>query len=169
RLHRAPEIPADVPAEWADLIRSMTATEPLVRPSAADVESVLRQALVSSVSAPGELAPEITRVLPAMPFRPPSIAITAESELPGGHPNLTKPGHTSVSGVRGQIPGLSRLRHRGRRFWTAAVLALLAAGAAATALTFSLAPQPSADVVPYPAVSGTLGDHLQELQKSVEP
>jgi len=79
RLHRAPEIPADVPAEWADLIRSMTATEPLVRPAAADVESVLRQALVSPVSAPGELAPEITRVLPAMPVRPPSIAITAKS------------------------------------------------------------------------------------------
>ena len=81
RLHRAPEIPADLPAEWADLIRSMTAIEPLERPSAADVETVLRQALVSPASTPGELAPETTRVLPAMPFRPPSIAITAESEL----------------------------------------------------------------------------------------
>ncbi|BAS07848.1 probable serine/threonine-protein kinase CPE1738 [Arthrobacter sp. Hiyo4] len=82
RLHRAPDVPADLPVEWADLIRSMTAIEPLERPAAADVEAVLRQALVSPVSAPGELAPETTRVLPAMPFRPPSIAITAESDLP---------------------------------------------------------------------------------------
>ena len=29
--------------------------------------------------------------------------------------------------------------------------------------------QTPADVVPYPTVTGVLGDHLQELQKSVEP
>jgi serine/threonine protein kinase len=144
RLHRAPEIPGDLPSEWADLIRSMTAIEPLERPAAADVETVLRQALVSPASTPGELAPETTRVLPAMPFRPPSIAVTAESELPGVHP-------------------------RGRRFWLAVVLGLLAIVAAAVALTVSLAAQQTPDVAPYPTVTGSLGDHLQELQKSVEP
>jgi serine/threonine protein kinase len=144
RLHRAPEIPGDLPSEWADLIRSMTAIEPLERPAAADVETVLRQALVSPASTPGELAPETTRVLPAMPFRPPSIAVTAEFELPGVH-------------------------RRGRRFWLAVVLGLLAIVAAAVALTVSLAAQQTPDVVPYPTVTGSLGDHLQELQKSVEP
>jgi serine/threonine protein kinase len=144
RLHRAPAIPDDLPAEWADLIRSMTAIEPLERPAAADVETVLRQALVSPASTPGELATETTRVLPAMPFRPPSIAITAESELP-------------------------RVHRRGRRFWLAVVLGLLAIVAAATALTVGLASQQTPDVVPYPTVTGNLGDHLQELQKSVEP
>ncbi|MGO4187983.1 serine/threonine-protein kinase [Pseudarthrobacter sp. TAF60_1] len=144
RLHRSPDIPDDVPSEWADLIRSMTAIEPLERPAAADVETVLRKALVSPASTPGELAPETTRVLPAMPFRPPSIAVTAESELP-------------------------RPRRRGRRFWLAIVLGLLAIVAAATALTVSLASQQTPDVVPYPTVTGSLGDHLQELQKSVEP
>ena len=79
-----------------------------------------------------------------MPFRPPSIAITAESELP-------------------------RVHRRGRRFWLAVVLGLLAIVAAATALTVSLASQQTPDVVPYPTVTGSLGDHLQELQKSVEP
>lgn len=144
RLHRAPEIPDDLPSEWADLIRSMTAIEPLERPAAADVETVLRQALVSPASTPGELATETTRVLPAMPFRPPSIAITAESQLP-------------------------RVHRRGRRFWLAVALGLLAIVAAATALTVSLASQQTPDVVPYPTVTGSLGDHLQELQKSVEP
>ncbi len=169
RLHRAPEIPADLPAEWADLIRSMTAIEPLERPAAADVESVLRQALVSPVSAPGELAPETTRVLPAMPFRAPSIAVTAESDLPVDVARKIQRDATRGAGARGWIPDLSRLRRLGRRFWTVAILGLLAAAAAAAALTFSLAPQPTPDVVPYPAVTGTLGDHLKELQESVEP
>ncbi len=143
RLHRAPEIPAGVPSEWADLIRSMTAIEPLERPAASDVEAVLRRALVSPVSTPGELATETTRVLPAMPFRPPSIAVTAESKLP-------------------------RVR-RGRRFWLAVSLGIVAIVAAATAMTVSLASESTPDVVPYPTVSGALGDHLQELQKSVKP
>lgn len=169
RVHRAPEIPADVPPEWADLIRSMTAIEPLERPVAAVVESVLRQALVSPVSAPGELEPETTRVLPAMPFRPPSIAITAESELPGNQDQAARSTTDLAAGSKAgrRIP--ARIRRPGRRFWTAVVLGILAVGAAAAALTFSLAPQPSPDVVPYPAVTGTLGDHLKELQESVNP
>ncbi|MET3172362.1 UNVERIFIED_ORG: serine/threonine protein kinase [Arthrobacter sp. UYCu721] len=169
RLHRAPKIPADLPAEWADLIRSMTAIEPLERPAAADVESVLRQALVSPVSAPGWLAPEATRVLPAMPFRPPSTAITAESDLPVAPASKSQSDVTGGAYARRWVPDLSRIRRLERRFWTVAVLGLLAAGAAAAALTFSLAPQPTPDVVPYPAVTGTLGDHLKELQRSVEP
>lgn len=169
RVHRAPEIPADVPPEWADLIRSMTAIEPLERPVAAVVESVLRQALVSPVSAPGELEPETTRVLPAMPFRPPSIAITAESELPGDQDQAARSATDLPAGSNAgrRIP--ASIRRPGRRFWTAVVLGILAVGAAAAALTFSLAPQPSPDVVPYPAVTGTLGDHLKELQESVNP
>jgi len=47
-----------------------------------------------------------------------------------------------------------------------AVLAVLAVGAA-VALTLSAPAAP--DVVPYPAVTGPLGDHLQDLQKGVEP
>lgn len=165
RLHRAPVIPAAVPAEWADLIRSMTNIEPLERPVAADVEYVLRKALVSPVSVPGELEPETTRVLPAMPFRPPSIAITAKAELPGSHANGGNPGSTAGD----RVPAHSPVRRPGRRFWPAVALVILAVGAAAAALTFSLAPQPRPDVVPYPAVTGTLGDHLKELQASVNP
>ena len=52
----------------------MTAIEPLDRPASADIETALRQALVSPESTPGSLAPEPTRVLPSMPFRAPSIS-----------------------------------------------------------------------------------------------
>ena len=73
RLHRAPAIPDTVPAEWARLIRAMTALDPLDRPSAADLEVALRHALVSPEALPGLLAEERTRVLPAPPARPPRL------------------------------------------------------------------------------------------------
>jgi serine/threonine protein kinase len=159
RLHRAPRIPAELPAEWADLIRSMTAIEPLERPAAADIETALRQALVSPSSTPGELAPETTRVLPARPFRTPSI--TAQS---GPVPGADQPSSPLGTGRR-------RSASAGRkvRFPVVAILILVALAGGAAALTAGQAPEPTSGVVPYPAVSGTLGDHLRELQKSVEP
>jgi serine/threonine protein kinase len=124
RIHRSPEIPADVPAEWADLIRSMTAIEPLERPTAAEVETALRQALVSPAATPGELAPETTRVLPAMPFRPPSI--TAETELPGAQAIKDAAVLLDGSAAMSRILPFSRLRQSRRRLWSAVVLGILA-------------------------------------------
>ena len=166
RFHRAPEIPDDVPAEWAELIRSMTALEPLERPSAGDVEIALRRALVSPASVPGELISEPTRVLPAMPFRPPSI--TAESLTP--EPERS---HHAADQSADAL-GAAEVPHpfgppRGRRFLLVAILILLVLAGGVAALTLALPPESTADVVPYPSVSGTLGEHLQELQKSVDP
>ncbi|XAS68053.1 serine/threonine-protein kinase [Micrococcaceae bacterium Sec5.7] len=139
RLHRAPELPDDVPAEWAKLLSSMTATEPLERPTAADVEVALRQALVSAASTPGVLVEERTRVLPALPARRP------------------------------RVPLLVRLRRGGQRAWLAAVLFIVALIAGTAAIAVAVTAPSAPDVVPYPTVAGTLGDHLAELQKSVEP
>jgi serine/threonine protein kinase len=183
RLHRAPEIPDDVPAAWADLIRSMTAIEPLERPSAGDVEIALRQALVSPVSTPGELQPETTRVLPAMPFRPPSIASDPPLSVLAGSTALHQlelpPEKTAASRRPGHGPSRSRPRRkgkgkrngrsRGNRIWLWTVLAVLTVLAGMAALTASLSRSSTPDVVPYPTVTGTLGDHLKELQKSVQP
>ncbi|MCU1516360.1 MAG: serine/threonine protein kinase [Pseudarthrobacter sp.] len=181
RMHRAPDIPDDLPGEWAGLLRSMTAIEPLERPAAADVETVLRQALVSPTSTPGQLAPEPTRVLPAMPFRPPSI--TAETPLPvtsppdhadqeaDGGTSGGKVGLRTVRRTRAARPSQpARKARKGRKGRVlAGVLLVLAVAGGATALTVTLAPKSASDVVPYPTVTGTLGDHLQELQKSVQP
>jgi serine/threonine protein kinase len=173
RLHRAPEIPEDLPSEWADLIRSMTALEPLERPAAADIETALRQALVSPASTPGELAPETTRVLPAMPFHPPSI--TAEESVD----ELREAAGPDAAPAKAQVPAspqeaLSQDRakdskKRTKRFWLAAVLALVVVAAAVAAALMTLSSQSPPDVVPYPTVTGVLGEHLEELQKSVEP
>lgn len=159
RLHRAPGIPADLPAEWADLIRSMTAIEPQERPAAADIETALRQALVSPTSTPGELAPETTRVLPAMPFRTP--AVTAQSR--------PAPGADQPSGPLGTRRRRSARAGQKRRLPMVAVLVLVALAGGAAALTAGQEPETTTGVVSYPAVSGALGDHLLELQKSVEP
>ena len=86
RLHRAPAIPDTVPAEWATLIRAMTALDPLDRPSAADLEVALRQALVSPEALPGLLAEERTRVLPAPPARPPRLSSAGRTPAPGRWP-----------------------------------------------------------------------------------
>jgi eukaryotic-like serine/threonine-protein kinase len=173
RLHRAPEIPDDVPAEWADLIRSMTAIEPLERPAAADIETALRQALVSPASTPGELAPETTRVLPAMPFHPPSI--TAEESVD----EIREAAGPEAPLVRGQAEGTPAAalnqdrakdsKPRTKRFWLTALLGLVVIAAAVAAVLMTLSAQSPPDVVPYPTVTGVLGDHLEELQKSVEP
>ncbi|MCO4273081.1 serine/threonine protein kinase [Pseudarthrobacter sp. HLT3-5] len=184
RLHRAPAIAADLPAEWADLIRSMTAIEPLERPTAADIETALRQALVSPTSTPGKLAPETTRVLPAKPFRTPSV--TAESpspNLPARPTNEGPNGEDSANAAQPRLapdadqpssPRGARRRKSFRagqkvRLWVVAIPVVLALAGGAAALTAGQAPESTSGVVPYPAVSGTLGDHLQELQKSVEP
>ncbi|RDV10943.1 serine/threonine protein kinase [Arthrobacter sp. RT-1] len=172
RLHRAPEIPDEVPAEWADLLRSMTALEPMERPAAADIETALRQALVSPASTPGELAPETTRVLPAMPFHPPSI--TAEEsvdELREAAASSSDP--APAENVQGAAPtpaaAQAHPQTRTKRFWLAVVLGLVAVAAAVAAVMMTISAQSPADVVPYPTVTGVLGEHLEELQKSVEP
>jgi serine/threonine protein kinase len=199
RLHRAPGIPGSVPAEWAKLIRSMTALDPMDRPSAADLEVALRHALVSAESLPGPLVEDRTRVLPAPPSRPPRLpsaepgssagAATALIKAPvdapvtaarnrGGTAVVPQALHlldpdaiTNREGKRDSVAtrAASRFRQARRRTQILLSIALLAMITAAVAGTVALtAPEPPA-VVPYPAVTGDLGQHLQELQKSVEP
>lgn len=192
RLHRAPVIPDAVPAEWAQLIRAMTALDPLDRPAAADLEAALRQALVSPDSLPGLLAEERTRVLPAPPARPPRSATGVRGFV---QDTAQDPVQNTAAGSAGQAPGirpgtrrhhaltpddaparragvlarpLARFRQARLRTRIAVVLALVALLAAAAVAVSLTVPQPPA-VVPYPAVSGDLGEHLKQLQKSVQP
>ena len=181
RLHRAPAIPGDLPARWASLIRSMTSIDPLERPTAADIEAALRQALVSPTSTPGELTPETTRVLPARPFKAPSVTADLPSpNLPVGPTSSSGNGFTDATqwlmGPYAPQPGISRGSERKRPSRAGqklrlpvAILIFLALAGGAAAFTVSQAPPSTSGVVTYPVVTGTLGDHLQELQNSVEP
>ena len=182
RLHRSPLIPDAVPAEWARLIRSMTAVDPLDRPSAAELEAALRFALVSPGSLPGPVKEEPTRVLPAPPSRPrqpprrgtAAAAAAAAGTLPLNMPDpdalprrpRRRPSVSRRSRFSRGTAWFSRARLRTRLALVLAVMAVLAAGAA---ITVTLSTPDTPDVVPYPTVTGPLGDHLKELQKSVEP
>ena len=208
RLHRAPAIPDDVPAAWAGLIRAMTALDPLERPAAADLEPVLRQALVSPDYLPGPLAEQQTRVLPAPPARPPksakgpargwsrnatrAAAAGAGADLAAGSgagPKLgstartTAPGTAalpplpSTAALPASRPGLSAAPGRpaarrplGRRAKLLLALAVVVLLAVAAAVLLSLTAAPAAPPpVPYPAVTGDIGEHLKQLEESVNP
>jgi eukaryotic-like serine/threonine-protein kinase len=162
RLHRAPGIPADLPAEWQHLLASMTTLDPLDRPTAADLEIALRQALVSPESVPGEVSEEHTRVLPALPSRPPS------SVLPDGYTQTEQLADDTATARQDRYAPQDSKRPS-RRVWLASAVAAAALLAGAAAVTAAVTAPKTPDVVSYPTVTGTMGDHLVELQKSVEP
>ncbi|MEC5190259.1 serine/threonine protein kinase [Arthrobacter sp. MP_M7] len=155
RLHRAPAIPDFLPAEWAGLIRAMTALDPQHRPSASDVDVALRRALVSPGLLPGLLPEDRTRVLPAQP---------------GAH-GLDPDALTVPRKGRGSLGARTSSRFRAVRSRTRVLLtlALLAVVAGTGTAAVALATPAPAEEVSYPDVTGDLGQHLQELQKSVEP
>ncbi|WP_427135670.1 serine/threonine-protein kinase [Pseudarthrobacter sp. S9] len=170
RLHRVPAIPDRVPSEWAQLIRAMTAVDPLDRPSAADLEVALRQALVAPASLPGILAEERTRVLPAPPARPPR-SLKSDAGTRPLHilsPDV-RPGDTRTGRDRFASRPADRFRKAGRRTRIAVILVFVALLAAVAAVAVAVVAPKAPAVVPYPAVTGSLGDHLRQLQTSVEP
>jgi serine/threonine protein kinase len=169
RIHRAPSIPDSVPAEWAQLIRAMTALDPMDRPGAAALEVALRHALISPDALPGILAEERTRVLPAPPARPPRLPDPDAGTRP-----LYQLTPDDVTAPRsGRNPFVSRtiahFRKARPRTRIAVILAAVAILAVVAAVAVAVASPKAPAVVPYPAVTGSLGEHLEQLQKSVQP
>ena len=76
RLSRDPLIPTTLDTGWIELLRSMTARDPAVRPTAAAVASAVR---VIAVTAPSAAAPATTRGLPVSTevFAPAATELTA--------------------------------------------------------------------------------------------
>ncbi|MGO4247716.1 protein kinase [Paenarthrobacter sp. RAF54_2] len=91
RLHRAPEIPEDLPNGLRGLLQAMTDMDPERRPTASEVEEVLAgrrrklppmaTAILPSVPAAPSLAP-----VPAVPSRPPHVQVSSRG------PAATAPG-----------------------------------------------------------------------------
>jgi hypothetical protein len=195
RLQRQPEIPARLGAEWGTLLAGMTTREPADRFSALDAAVSLRglsaadtgeadtvllsagtdsTAPMQAADAAGEAR---TRLLPAAAQAGPGASDAGGSNVGGSDP-------TAATVFLGVPPGgLQRTRTepaasgsavRGRpRLPRRAVLAI-AAGAlvlvAVLALVFAQHPaEPVATPPTYPAVGGTLGTHLTQLQESVNP
>lgn len=189
RLHRGPEIPAEVNPAWRGLITRMTAADVSARPTAAEVAGWLTQHHEALLTADG--GPP-TRILPGAagstrpafvlglnddddapsPRTPPSerphSGTKAESDRQGRDATPV-PGPSS-----GQDPAPVNLRPSGghrlaRRAWVGiavVVVVVLVLVIAALSGVFSPAPM---SPEPLPSVPGVPGERLSELYESVTP
>ena len=183
RLARDPEIPITIDDSWRTLLTAMTARQPQDRPDAASVAATLLEPSFLEASAPGiehletaSLATEHldpTKLLPTPDEYAPTMLLAATEGLA---PTVVLAAPTSNATPAKPTPG------RRRRF------ALVGAAAAVVLVVIVLAaslsrpsmtgpgasttpplPKPTASSVAYPDVSGTLGEHLRQLQRSVAP
>lgn len=143
RVHRAPVIPTELDPRLAELLGAMTDIRPEARPDAKNVAEVLGLVLEDGSAASTSAR---TRILPAIPDHPPSLAITAEQ--PARRP-------------RAQRKRISRARRKLVALMAAAAAALLTAVVVLSiALNASTPPPvapvetnvPPANVEPTPAV-----------------
>ncbi|HZJ10472.1 MAG TPA: serine/threonine-protein kinase [Trueperaceae bacterium] len=191
RLQRQPVIPVGMSEGWSDLLTAMTSREPGARPTTSAAAVVLRALvaekagetvptalLLDDLAAETALATSLlpeqadaaTLLMPAgaplmpagAPPAPPEAATAdgssdkATTALPRG--GTTPPG---AAGRRVRTPRAKRL-----------LLASVVIAVSLAVLAIVLLNRPSApETVPptYPAVDGTLGTHLQELQERVNP
>lgn len=172
RLHRPPRVPATLGERWVDLLVAMTATRPSERPSAREVEQALRRAISSGVPAAMPwVADGATQTLPRLPDRPPRIAqptIQASVTTAASWSESSGNGTVVVPTMRNWRPWRGKSPSRPRRsVWA------IGAGLLVTALVVIgvsvFQPTAPAAPVPSPTVPGILGQHIEQLQKSVTP
>ena len=194
RLARDPEIPLTIGDPWRTLLTAMTAREPQDRPDAASVAATLLEptfleSTFLEASVPGtELLnaaqldtvplttehPDRTKLLPATEEYAPTMVLASAEQLA---PTVVL--SPTISDATPASPATPSRRRRFAFIGAAAAVVLVvivlalplsrpsATGPAATSTPPS--PQPAASSVAYPDVSGTLGDHLRQLQRSVAP
>ena len=179
RLTRRPDIPEGLPHDWRALLERMTEQDPSDRPTAAEVFRSSATLSTPSSVATGDDPPEAddgakTLLLPAV-----SAADAVTERLVGAAPAailLAPP--APVAAPRARAPRPTRpagapprppRRHRlAIGVTVAALVMLIAVIAVIWSLPHGSSAAPSVGS-PYPTVSGRLGEHLAELQRSVSP
>ena len=187
RLARDPEIPLTIGDPWRTLLTAMTARHPQDRPDAASVAATLLEPTFLDAPVPGTEQPSTkqpnteqldpTKLLPAAEEYPPTMVLASAEQLA---PTVVLAAPTSnASPPSAATPATPSTPSRRRIALIGAavvlvviVLALslprLSATGPAESST-SPSPKPASSSVAYPDVSGTLGDHLRQLQRSVAP
>jgi len=165
RLTRSPEVPESLPRGWQSLLARMTERDPSDRPTAEEVfESSAtlgtpnaKTLLLPAASAADAVTERLVGAAPsATRHAPPSGVVPARVRVP-------RP--TSVDGAPTRTPGRRRLAIG---IAVAALATLIVVIAVIWSLPHGTSAAPSHGAS-YPAVSGDLGDHLAELQRSVAP
>ncbi|TFD69930.1 serine/threonine protein kinase [Cryobacterium gelidum] len=159
RLQRQPEIPNALGRDWIEVLAAMTARDTADRSTAAEASLLLR-----ALATETEDQAVATLVLPASTGSDaaPTEVLTAD---PAPKP---KPATAAVSWKQTGTKPAPATRSRRTILWTMAatlVVAVIALGA----LFLRGGAEPAVVPPNYPAVDGTLGTHLEQLQKSVNP
>ena len=159
RLQRQPEIPNALGRDWTEVLAAMTARDTADRPTAAEASLLLR-ALATGT----EDQAVATLVLPAS-----TVSDAAPTEvLRADPPPKPKPATAAISWKQTGTKPVRATHSRRAILWIAAA-ALVVAVIAVGALFLRGGDEPAAVPPNYPAVDGTLGTHLEQLQKSVNP
>ena len=192
RLARDPEIPLTIGDSWRTLLTAMTARHPQDRPDAASVAATLLEPTFLDAPVPAterleterleteqpyteQLDP--TKLLPAAEEYPPTMVLASAEQLAPtvvlAAPTSNASPPSAASPATPSTPSRRRIALIGAAVvLVVIVLALslprLSATGPAESST-SPSPKPASSSVAYPDVSGTLGDHLRQLQRSVAP
>jgi serine/threonine protein kinase len=182
KLSADPEIPGDFGYQWKSILTAMTARDPESRPSAWSVAEALRPLDPTffgerEIGTPGVEAADDTVVI-----EPTSAGDnTQEDNTQEYEPTKVMPSFTSVAGAPTQPVDESSLsattdatktgrRPMKRRWLLIASLLLVVIIVAAIWVALALKSRQTGISAPsLPAVSGTLGDHLKQLLKTVTP
>ena len=197
RLARDPEIPHTLSDPWRGLIAAMTQRRPEDRPDASSVAAMLRSPVflqpgTAATRLVGTTQPATERLEPELlatallerEVLEPTRLLPAQENPAQGNPAPDRTAATTVLSAPAvkSMPEAPSHRARRRRLTLlgsavmAAILGVILVGALSrgiatgpTASTPPPSPLPSTSSVSYPAVSGTLGAHLGQLQRSVAP
>lgn len=162
RLSRDPDIPADLPQPWPQLLRAMTAQDPAQRPTAADVARTLRDASTATAIAPVAAAPfgaaPLAAAAAAAPFDDAAAATrTVPSLRPPVAPAASFPAQEDLVGAEA-----AESSGRGRMYAmlaAAAVFVAIIAGAGWFLFQPTGSPGPTGPTVPA-------GGHTQQALPS---
>ena len=192
RLARDPEIPHTLSDPWRGLIAAMTQRRPEDRPDASSVAAMLRgpaflqpgtaatRLVGTTQPATERLEPELlaTALLERQVLEPTRLLPAQENPAPDRTAATTVLSAPAVKSMP-EAPSHRARRRRLTLLGSAVMAAILGVilvvalsrgiAAGPTASTSPPSPLPSTSSVSYPAVSGTLGQHLGQLQRSVAP
>lgn len=168
RVHRSPQVPPELGPQWSWLLSAMTAMEPTARATAKDVEAVLRHISVSGT--PEGLSGGSTLVLPKAPTQP-SLTGIPTTRTPALIPTLPSEDEETAWPLLtgGRQVRCAPVRKRLWRTAAGLVLAVLAVVVVVLSVSISHTAAGNPGPTTYPSVPGPLGQHLEQLQKSVRP
>ncbi|SDN76648.1 Serine/threonine protein kinase [Cryobacterium flavum] len=156
RLQRQPEIPSTLGRDWTEVLAAMTARDTGDRPTASEASLLLR-----ALATGAEDQAVATLLLPAR-----AVEAAATEVLRADPAPTPKPATAAIS--RKQT-GTTPAPRRNRVILWIVLAALVVTAIVLGALFLGSGDDPPAVPPSYPAVDGTLGTHLEQLQESVNP